>query len=252
MRSLLLVLALSLLAGCTEDTRYRVEDYDDVALAVGMLVGGDNTGEAVSVRDAVHIASGAPREHLAEIGHGAFEAQRAGLTHTYEVDCEDAAGRSLRRCNAGTDTATLALTWDGFLDLASYDADVVRSGSWTLSDVRRTPTLNGHGTFDVATELDGLVRPAIRTYELEYDAWYRDVRYDKRTEAIASGAIQYSVRALRTVTRDGERSEMPIDVLVDIVFHDDGSARIDVDGAREYTLDVETGRIDIPNDDQAL
>jgi hypothetical protein len=242
---LLACVSLTFAAGCSDEERYSDEDYDDVATAVGALVGTDSTGETASMEDAVEISTGEMEDDLARMGDGSYEGRRAGLTYSYEVTCKDASGQEQEACGGDTDSANLVLAWDGHLDLPRYDANVERTGDWTLSGLQSdSAVFNGTGTFDVETEFTAWFRPVSRSFALDYDASYDNVTFDRVGRQFTGGMIHYDVNAVRTVTHEGDTSETVIDVAVDITFTGNGKAVIDVDGVREYDLDLASGVVE--------
>jgi hypothetical protein len=242
--SLFVGLCLSVVTGCSSEKKYSDEDYDDVATAVGALVGTDSTGETASMEDAEEISTGNADSDLAQMGGDSWQGNRAGLTYSYDVACKDAEGQAQESCNESTDSANMVLAWNGHLDLPRYDASVDRTGDWTLSGLQSdTAVFNGKGTFDVETEFTAWFRPVTRNFELDYDASYDNVTFDRIARQFTSGTIHYAVNALRTVTHEGERSETAIDVAVDIEFIGNGQARINVDGVRDYDLDLSSGQV---------
>jgi hypothetical protein len=242
--SLFVGLCLSVVTGCSPEKKYTDEDYDDVATAVGALVGTDSTGETSSMEDAEEISTGHADSDLAQMGEDSWQGNRAGLTYSYDVTCQDAQGLRLASCDDTTDSANLVLAWNGSLDLPRYDASVDRTGDWTLSGLQSdTAVFNGTGSFDVETEFTAWFRPVTRSFELDYDASYDNVTFDRIGRQFTSGTIHYDVNALRTVTHEGERSETAIDVAVDIEFIGNGQARINVDGVRDYDLDLSSGQV---------
>lgn len=242
--SLIVCASLAALTGCSGREKYTDEDYDDVATAVGALVGNGSAGETTSMEDSIEIATGAIESNLSNMGSGAWQGQRAGLTYDYEVICKDADGASQTECDETTDSANLVLSWSGNLDLPHYDASIDRTGDWTLSGLQTdTAVFNGHGSFDVATEFTGWFRPITRTFELDYDAQYDGVTFDRLSRRFTGGMIHYDVSAQRTVTGTNNEREATIDVNVDVELLGDGSAHISVDGVRNYDLDLSTGQV---------
>lgn len=241
--SLLACASLAAITGCSGE-KYTDEDYDDVATAVGALVGNDSAGETTSMEDSVEIATGETASDLSNMGSGAWQGQRAGLTYAYEVVCKDADGATQEQCDETTDSANLVLSWNGNLELPRYAASVDRTGDWTLSGLQSdTAVFNGHGTFDVKTELTGWLRPVTRTFELDYDAQYDDVTFDRIGRRFESGMIRYDVSAVRTVSGENGQREATIDVDVEVELTGDGTAHISVDGVRGYELDLSSGQV---------
>ncbi len=242
--SSLLIGLIAVLAGCSSNEKYSDEDYEDVATAVGALVGTRSTGEASSMRDAVEITSGNVDNHLAKISGGSWQASRAGLTYGYDVTCRDGQGETQDSCDANTDSASLVLTWRGDLDLPRYDANVDRTGEWTVSGLQSdNAVFHGQGAFEVETEFSAWLRPVTRSFRLTYDATYDAVAFDRVSGQIVAGTIHYGVEAQRTTSREDQPIQATIEVEVDIVFTGNGQARISVDGVRDYDLDLSSGRI---------
>lgn len=242
--TLTMTLALLGAAGCKKDDDATEEDYDDVATAVGALVGNESGGERGSMEDSVDIATGATDTDLTNMGSGSYEGTRLGLRYAYEVTCSDADGNVQEACDANTDSANLVLSWSGELTLPHYQASIERTGDWTLSGLQTdTAVFNGHGTFDVNTEFQGFFRPVTRTFKLDYDADYQEVTFDRVGRQFESGHIDYEVHALRTVSRNDSEGEAEFNMSVDVDFLGDGRARISIDSSHEYNLDLGTGGV---------
>jgi hypothetical protein len=244
MHRMLCLVASALLAttGCKQSDEPTDEDYDDVASAVGALVTNDSGGETGSMEDSVELASGEMPAGFSSMGSGSFEGLRAGLTYAYTLTCKDDGGATQEACNGETESANLVVDWSGELDLPHYQASVVRSGDWTLSGLQSdTAHFNGHGSFDVDTEFTSFFGDRHRTFNLDYDAEYDDVTWDRPLRRFNGGSIHYQVHAERTRERRGADVEVELDISVDVEFHDDGHATVTLDGSRRYHLDVDTG-----------
>jgi hypothetical protein len=236
--------ALVTTVGCKKSDEPTDEDYDDVASAVGALVSNDSGGETGSMEDSIDIASGELPDGVSQMGSGSFQGLRAGLTYEYSVTCKDAGGAVQEACDAQTDSANLVVDWSGELNLPRYQASVARSGDWTLSGLQTdTAHFSGHGSFDIDTEFTSFFGNRTRTFNLDYDADYQDVTFDRIGREFIGGEIHYDVIAQRTRTRGDTDVEVELVISVDVAFHDDGHATITLDGSRKYDLDVGSGQL---------
>lgn len=221
------------------------EDYDDVATAVGALLapGTGDGGEVGSIEDADALAMG-DAGGLTAMGSGSFEGKVAGLTYSYVVTCKDTGGAVLDPCDFTTESANLTVAWSGEINLSNYQASVARTGDWTLSGLQSdTAEFNGTGSFDVDSAFQALFRDVERTFKLDYDAEYKGVMWRRSDKLLLDGEIDYSVHAERTRTSDRSQAEAELDVAVNVKFDGSGVAKITLDGERNYSLDVASGKL---------
>ncbi len=237
-----MALSLIVMSGCKPADEPTEEDYDDVASAVSQLVTNDSGGEIGSMEDGLEIVGGA--SDLPHMGDGSYEGVFLGLTYAYEVECRDASGDVQSACDATTDSANLKVEWRGELDLPRYDASVDRTGDWTLSAIQSDlVAFDGHGTFDVDTEFTSWFGNRHRTFNLDYDANYDGVTWDRNAQTLSDGGIDYAVHAERTRSRGGRDVEATFDMDVHVAFDGSGVARITIDTEHEYTLDLQSGEV---------
>jgi hypothetical protein len=234
--------ALAWLSGCVAAGD---SDLDDIAVAVGALVGNEDGGEVGSMGDCEEIAAGEVPAGLTASGDGSFEGPRGGLTYAYTVTCEDESGSPLGACDATTDTARYTVAWSGEIDLPriGYWASVSRTGSWTLTGIQSAATtLGGSGSFEMESEFEAIYRPVTRNFALQYDAEYDEVVIGP-LGVVQSGEITYEVHAQRR--REGRygTTERELDVQVVVTFLGAGAATLVVDADRAYDLDLDTGEV---------
>jgi hypothetical protein len=240
----LVALVATTTLGCKKDEATD-EDYDDVATAVGALIAPSSGegGEVGSMEDAEALAMGEDAG-LTSMGGGDYEGTVAGLKYSYSVTCQDTSGATLDPCDATTDSANLVVAWSGELNLNNFQASVDRTGDWTLSGLQSdTAEFNGTGTFDVDTAFQALFRDVERTFTLDYDAEYQGVTWRRSDKLLLDGEIDYTVHAVRTRTDNRTEREVELDVLVNVQFDGSGVATITLDGERNYSLDVATGKL---------
>lgn len=234
-------------AGCNasgDASELTQEDYDDVAAAVGSLVSGsdDMSGEATAMTDSVAAAEGALE---ADTTVGGIEVViRAGFRFEYDASCFDAAGVALEACDGSADSAEIAVDWSGNFEGPRYTAEVSRTGSWSLVGLQGDiAELNGEGQFELSSHFDALFVPADRSLVLSYDAEYDAVRIDTAARQVVGGTIRYSVQGQRIVQRADRNREVNLDVQAQVTFQADGTAALVLDGARSYTIDLDSGEV---------
>jgi hypothetical protein len=241
-------------------------DYDDVAVAVGALLGDDDAsgtentlvavsnttstssntglGDVASMQHAVNLALGARPAGFATQGSGEVTGSRGGLTFTYNVSCAGLAGAALPACGPTTDVATASVQWNGSFTGPRVTATATRTGSWTLSNLQSdTLTFRGQGAFTVTSSFIALSQPISRTFRMSYDATYQDVLVSKASGRPIGGSIRYLIAAERA--RDGAFTtvDASFDVEAVVTFAADGTATLVLDGQRTYSVQRANGTV---------
>lgn len=231
--------------GCGQAGQPSEEDYDDVAQGVSMLVSdGENGGDVGSMNDSIALAGDEMPEGFTRQGTKSVQGMRGALQYDYTITCRDSADAELSDCGPSTDSAHVQVAWTGDVQTARYDVSVARTGDWTLSDLQSgMARFSGEGTFDLESEFMALYRPAMRTYLLDYDAFYQDILIDMATGEPHSGTASFDVAAQRTGSNQYRDVEAEFDVHVDVTFNGDGTASVVLDGTRNYELTLADGTI---------
>ena len=234
------------LAGCLQqDDALTDEDYDDVAVAVGSLVANPSGGELGSFQDSLDMTQSSKDANAVEGASGHEVIIRAGLTYEYFVDCLDAAGTVQSVCDAATtDSAALAVSWSGSLELPTYQGSIARTGEWTLSGLQSgTAELNGQGNFDLESHFQAIYRPVTKDLVLSYQANYNAVQIDMASRTVQSGDITYQISGSRSVTRGDVNRSGEFSLVADVSFDGAGNATLVLDGTRSYTINLSTGAV---------
>lgn len=237
--------ALVLGTACMTDDPTE-QDYDDVARSVSVAISdGQGGGDVGSMSDSIALAGNSAPEGVTAMGDGSFQGERAGLTYSYSITCQDSPSGPATLCDASTtDVARVVVAWAGSLDLPQYDASASRNGDWTLSDIQSgTAAFNGDGTFSFDSEFVSLDGNRTRTYQLDYAARYNDVLIDVATEAPVGGNAVFNVSADRTASNQFRDVEVSFDIEVDVTFNGNGTATLVLDGSRSYDLELASGVI---------
>lgn len=238
------IAALSLITfvGCQPNDQPTEEDYDDVASAVSLLVTNDSGGEVGSMEDGVDLALGEESD-LTSMGSGSYQGTFGSFMYEYNITCSDTAG-TVGPCGPGTNSANLIVDWNGELDLARFFGAVDRTGNWTLSDIQSNMVkFNGDGTFDVQTEFTSWIGNRKRTFNLDYDANYNNVTYDRSQDLLVDGTMTYNVHAERTRERNGKDVDAEFEMTVVVTFDGSGNAIITIDKDRSWTLNLGNGAV---------
>ena len=198
-------------------------------------------------RDSIDLSQGAASDSFKAVegasAHERFE--RAGLTYEYFVDCLDASGSVQTVCDpATTDSAGVAVSWSGALNLPNYQASITRTGEWTLTGLQsNTAEFNGNGSFDIESHFQAIYRPVTKDLFLSYEANYDKIQIDMVNRQVVSGSISYAISGSREVMRGNATRSGEFSVTVDITFNAPGSASLVIDGSRSYTVDLNNGAV---------
>ncbi len=233
-----------------ETTTYDMpvqEDYDDMAVAVGSLVSGGQSGEVRSMEDSVMLALGSTPFGLDLRGELVL-GDRAGLSYSYTLECSDASGAEMA-CGGDAARAYVTLDWEGEVNLPRYQASVDRSGWWALTELQtETPRFDGEGRFVVQTSFSSMSGSNQRSFFLDYAARYDDIVWDREAKRPTQGSIHYSVIAEREAsgTRAEARGEVDarFKVQASVVFTSEGNAMLVLDNQVSYWLNLETGSVE--------
>jgi hypothetical protein len=135
MKSLLptCLIAATSFAGCSSTDTATEADYDDVAQALTAVVVTDNNGgEVGAMIDASNVAAGDGRVTLQLDSTGKYTGSHLGLDYAYTATCSDAEGAAQEACDKTSDSADVAVSFNGELKLPHLTAAVERDGSWQL------------------------------------------------------------------------------------------------------------------------
>jgi hypothetical protein len=270
-------------ASQTSQTK-TVEDYQDTAQAVGtMTMTGGGGGDVGSMGDAFMLSRGElPFGFGLGLGgdrhvHG----NRLGVDYSYTAVCKDAAGAELAKCDRTADQAQIDVSWSGSLKTPNLDAEVSRTGSWTLTGLQSdTASLSGNSSFSLDSTLTSIFRQGVTsTLTVDASAMYSAIQIATKKRQVVGGSATFSLMLHRTVTgtgngsgsgsgsgsgggsgsgsdddggkyHDGKRHDEAghdIDktfaVTATITFHADHTADLVIDGTEFFLVDLDTGRI---------
>ena len=237
------LIAATSFAGCSGNDTPTEADYDDVAQALTAVVVTDNEGgEVGAMIDASSIATGAGNVTLQLDATGKYTGSHLGLEYSYSASCSNAEGVAQETCDKNSDSADVAVRFNGELELPRLTATVVREGSWQLSDLQSDEvTFAGDSEFSFDTELESLFRNATRSYRLNYVANYVDVVLDKAARKVVSGKITYNIDSERVATGTRGESEAQFNIDGVLEFKADGTANLTLDSDHTYNLHLASG-----------
>jgi hypothetical protein len=223
------------------------EDYDDAAQAVGASATGDNGGggELGAMSDSASIAFGIVPLGLTATANGQINGNRLGLAYSFSITCEDVNGNTLAVCSPLTDRAEVDAAWNGTLDTRYLDAEVDRSGSWTLDGLQsNTITFDGQSSFSYDATLQSIFRPGVTTsLSFDADADYDAVAIDGPTHDAIGGSATFDVSGRKVVTGTDADVDKSFAVHAELEFHADRTATMTLDGDHSYTLNLATGAV---------
>ncbi len=221
-------------------------DYDDVAMALTeSTVNPSAGGAAETLFDATTLATGAAAGVIVNQPAGGFEGERGGLSYAYTVECTDADGSVMERCNFSTDTAHVNANVGGSLETFGFTAVVSHESDLTLSKLTSGRVhVSGSGDFEIDATYETAARR--RIYHLGYSVVYDDVQVSRSALEVIGGRIELVVDAERHVmTEDGNDTGTTKTFRMhgEIAFASDGSAMLTLDDEHRYTVDMHTGQL---------
>jgi hypothetical protein len=243
------------LAACstTSSTQTDVtrDQYDDTAQAIATAtVTGSGGGDIGSMSDSITIALGTPPLGFVLQGDGHFHGNRLGIDYSYAITCKDAAGTTLALCDATTDAADVSVAWSGNLRSPNLDADVSRTGDWTLTGLQgATATFDGDSSFSLDTTLRSVFRPGVtETYMFDLDASYDAVKVATANRLAIGGTATLDVTGHHKVTGSNQDVDASFSVHATVSFTTIHTALIVIDGTQRYSVDLATGVVVRIND----
>lgn len=244
------LIAATSLAACSGTDTPTEADYDDVAQALTAVVVTDNEGgEVGAMIDASSIAHGDGKLTLQLDASGKYTGNHLGLDYAYTATCSNAEGAPQQACDKSSDSADVAVSFSGELQLPRLTAAVMREGSWQLSGLQTDRvTFSGDSEFTLDTQLQSLFRDATRSYRLNYVASYDTVVLDRAARNVVSGKVTYNIDSERMAmgTRGESEAQFTMDGVLE--FNADGTADLTLDGNHTYHVHMGSGGLTKPND----
>ena len=237
------LIAATSFTGCSSSDTPSEADYDDVAQALSALVVTDNNGgEVGAMIEASGVAHGDAELALQLDASGKFTGNHLGLDYTYTATCSDAEGSEQAHCDEASDSANVAVSFSGELELPRLTATVMRDGTWQLTGLQSdTVSFAGDSEFHFDTQLRSLFRDATRSYRLNYIANYDAVVLDRAAHTVKSGKVTYSIDAERTATGLRRQTEAQFNIDGVLEFNADGTASLTLDGDHSYNVHLASG-----------
>jgi hypothetical protein len=212
-------------------------DYDEVAQALGSMIGLEAGGEAASLADAVAIARGMVPTGFGIAADGAVVGDRGALHYGYATGCGPTGPAG---CARRADGVALEVTWSGDYDTPRFSGAVTRCGDWTLGGLETAAArLDGDSDFIFHSTVRA-VGHADRVYHLQATAAYRDLAIDVATGMVIGGTIAYGLDAAPLI---GDRRDRTFTLDAALVFETSGRAELTLDGEHRYGVDTLTGVI---------
>jgi hypothetical protein len=240
-------------------------DYEDTAQTIGSSMatsssGTVNAGDAIALRDAVHIALGRLPVGFVLEREGHVRGNRMGINNAFTITCKDTAGTALATCDSTTDSATVQIQWKGSVQTPNFSASVDREGNFTITGLQSdTATVNGDSSFAFDTSMTSVFRQGVTSsasfsFTATYaaitvttkDAADRDRDRDRDDREITGGSATFEVKGTRKVTGTAMGSndvDKSFDVHAVLTFNGDGTATLVLDGAQTFTIDLHTGKV---------
>ena len=237
------LIAATSFAGCAGSDTPTDADYDDVAQALtATLVTDNDGGEVGAMIDASSIAQGDGKLTLQLDASGRYTGTHLGLDYAYTASCSDAEGAEQDACDKSSDSAEVAVSFSGELELPRLTATVVREGSWQLQGLQSDEvTFEGAGELTVDAQLQSLFRNASRSYRLNYLASYDAIVLDRSTRKIMGGTISYDIDSDRMASGLRGKSEAQFNIDGVLEFNGDGTATLTLDGDHSYNVHLASG-----------
>lgn len=249
--SLCAVVALSgaTALGCNasdDSTPATQSDYDDVAQALGGAVATDNQGGMVgTISDATSVALGVPRLGLRLGANGNFAGLRGELNYEYSSQCFSDTGEGLTVCDGSARMAEVSVRWSGRLVTPHVNAAVEHEGQLSVTGLQNDPLrVDGGGSFDFDATFRSHVHDVERNYRLSYAATYEALLVTRLSGDVIGGSAYFEIHAERMVSTTGREREASFLMDATIVFHNDHTAALTLDGEYTYMINTRTGAVE--------
>lgn len=257
-RTTLITFGLSL-AACTSSSSSSTTqpptsaDYEDTAQAISSSIvtgqgGTAGAGDIIAMRDAMSIARGRLPIGFVLGSDGWIHGDHMGIDNSFMVTCKNAAGTVLAKCDATTDSATVAIKWTGNLDTPSFTASIDREGTWTITGLTTaTATFSGDSSFSLDTKVTSIFHQGVTaTDTFDATASYKAITIATADRQVTGGSASFEIKGHRTVTgtpMGKDDVDKSFDVTAAITFNADHTATLVLDGTQTFTIDLTTGKI---------
>jgi hypothetical protein len=236
-------------------------DYEDTAQAIASSTatgssGTVNAGDAIALRDAVHIALGRLPVGFVLEREGHIRGNRMGINNAFAITCKDKAGTTLAKCDSTTDSATVQIQWKGSVQTPNFSASVDREGNFTITGLQSdTATLDGNSSFAFDTAMTSVFHQGVTSSaSFDFTAAYAAITVttkdasdrDRGDREITGGSATFEVKGTRKVTGTAMGSndvDKSFDVNAALTFNGDGTATLVLDGTQTFTIDLRTGKV---------
>jgi hypothetical protein len=236
-------------------------DYEDTAQTIGSSMatsagGTVNAGDALAIRDAVHIALGRLPIGFAVERDGRVRGDRMGINNAFMITCKDKTGATLAKCDSTTDSATVVIQWKGSVQTPNFSASIDREGNFTITGLQSdTATVNGDSSFSFDTTMMSVFRPGVTSSaSFDFTATYAAITVttaatgdkDRDDREITGGSATFEVKGTRMVTGTAMGSNdvnKSFDVHAVLTFNGDGTATLVLDGTQTFTIDLHSGKV---------
>jgi hypothetical protein len=234
----------------SSSSKPTAEEYDDTAQAISSTAAPSNAGtssggDVASMTDTVSLSLGVVPAGISLMGNGHFHGTRLGVDYDYSLTCKTLAGVA-GACGPTTDSATAAVMWSGNLSSTAVDADVTRTGSWSVTGLQGdTATFTGDSSFTFDATLRSIFRPGVTTtYTFDASASYDAVKIATAQRNVIGGSASFDIMAHHMVTGSGSNNvDASFDVNAKLTFNADQTASLVLDGDQSYTLNLTTGAV---------
>jgi hypothetical protein len=236
--SLAAAASLSGVACSSANTTPTSSEYDDVAQSTAALVttsGGG--GELGSMSDSASLALGVTPLDVTVNASGTFDGSHAGLSYNFALSCTSANGTALAHCGPTTNDADASVSWSGVLILPDITANVLRTGSWTVTGVQTgTATFNGTGSFTVTSTFASAFRNESASTSLSYAATYSGITYAMPLHQATAGSAHYTIHSARAGSSTSGSSDADFTIDAVLTFAPGGTATLVLDGSHTYSV----------------
>lgn len=182
-----------------DEQRMTATEYDEVAAALGAMLGDDARGQGRAFAGAIGVAQGeVPRGFRlsGEVASAAVD----GVDYDLAAVCSDELGRGAL-CDGDAAVAHVEAVWSGAWASEGFDATASFDADWVLEALDETiVALEGHArgsaTVAVVREDEG-EQATVRTWQLDYRAAYDEVGLDAATRRPVSGVVRYALTVER-------------------------------------------------------
>jgi hypothetical protein len=249
------------MSNSTPATPATAADYEDTAQTIGSSTatsssGTVSAGDAIALRDAVHIALGRLPLGFVLEREGHVRGSRMGVNNAFTISCKDASGAALAKCDSTTDSATVTIAWKGSIETPNFSSSVDREGNFTITGLQSgTATINGDSSFSFDTSMMSVFHQGVTSSaSFDFTATYAAITVttkdatdkDRDDREITGGTATFEVKGTRKVTGTANGSndvDKSFDVNAVLTFNGDGTATLVLDGTQTFTIDLHTGKV---------